>query len=119
MWNDLKELYANERRYDEAGPTSEERLRERQGLMTKEILIRICGRLDCEMSKDSDFRSPYYKEMFDYLNHFGKEIFAYLEDGEFPIHNNLAERTIRKFSETMLYIMEAMVERKWQPCMIV
>ena len=59
MWNDLKELYANERRYDEAGLTSEERLRERQGLMTKE------------------------------------------------------------FSETMLYIMEAMVERKWQPCMIV
>lgn len=72
MWNDLKELYANERRYDEAGLTSEERLRERQGLMTKEILIRICGRLDCEMSKDSDFRSPYYKEMFDYLNHLGK-----------------------------------------------
>ena len=30
------------------------------------------------------------------LNRFWKEIFAYLDDGELPIDNNLAERTIRK-----------------------
>lgn len=50
----MKELYAKERRYDEAGLTSEERLQEKQSLSTKEIQIRIRSRLDCEMSKDSD-----------------------------------------------------------------
>ena len=29
---------------------------------------------------------------------FWKEIFAYLDDGELPIDNNLAERTIRKLT---------------------
>ncbi|WP_259320040.1 IS66 family transposase, partial [Phocaeicola vulgatus] len=40
----------------------------------------------------------YYKEALNYLNRFWKEIFAYLDDGELPIDNNLAERTIRKLT---------------------
>ena len=37
-----------------------------------------------------------YKRQLNYLNRFLKEIFAYLDDGELPLDNNLAERTIRK-----------------------
>ena len=40
-----------------------------------------------------EFRSQYYTEALNYLNRFWKEIFAYLDDGELPIDNNLAERT--------------------------
>ena len=54
--------------------------------------------LDSELSKDPAFRSRYYTEALNYLNRFWKEIFAYLDDGELPIDNNLAERTIRKLT---------------------
>lgn len=63
---------------------------------TKGILIELRSLLDSELSKDSEFRSQYYTEALNYLNRFWKEIFAYLDDGELPIDNNLAERTIRK-----------------------
>ena len=65
---------------------------------TKELLIELRSLLDSEQSKDSEFRSRYYKEALNYLNRFWKEIFAYLDDGELPIDNNLAERTIRKLT---------------------
>ncbi len=96
--NILKEFFMRERKYDEAGLTSEERLRERQSLETKEHLIELRSLLDSELSKDSEFRSQYYTEALNYLNRFWKEIFAYLDDGELPIDNNLAERTIRKLT---------------------
>lgn len=57
--------------------------------------IRIRSRLDSEQSKDSEYRSQYYTEA---LNHFWDELFAFLQDGEFPIDNNLAERTIHKLT---------------------
>ena len=60
--------------------------------------IRIRSRLDCELAKDPESRSQYYTEALNYLNHFWNEIFAFLKDGEFPIDNNLAERTIRKLT---------------------
>ena len=94
----LKEFFMRERKYDDAGFTSKERLRERQGLATKELLIELRSLLDSEQSKDSEFRSRYYREALNYLNRFWKEIFAYLDDGELPIDNNLAERTIRKLT---------------------
>ena len=94
----LKEFFMRERKYDDAGFTSKERLRERQGLATKELLIELRSLLDSEQSKDSEFRSRYYREALNYLNRFWKEIFAYLDDGELPINNNLAERTIRKLT---------------------
>ena len=96
--NILKEFFMRERKYDEAGLTPKERLRERQSLETKELLIELRSLLDSERSKDSEFRSPYYTEALNYLNRFWKEIFAYLDDGELPIDNNLAERTIRKLT---------------------
>ena len=87
-----------ERKYDDAGLTPKERFQERQSLETKELLIELRSLLDSEQSKDSEFRSRYYKEALNYLNRFWKEIFAYLDDGELPIDNNLAERTIRKLT---------------------
>ena len=96
--NLLKRFFSKEHVYDEAGLTPEERLRERQSLETKELLIELHSLLDSELSKDSEFRSRYYREALNYLNWFWKEIFAYLGDGELPIDNNLAERTIRKLT---------------------
>ena len=87
-----------ERECDDAGLTPKERLRERQSLETKDLLIELRSLLDSELSKDSAFRSQYYTEALNYLNRFWKEIFAYLDDGELPIDNNLAERTIRKLT---------------------
>ena len=96
--NFLKRFFSKEHVYDEAGLTPEERLRERQSLETKELLIELRSLLDSELSKDSEFRSQYYREALNYLHRFWKEIFAYLDDGELPIDNNLAERTIRKLT---------------------
>ena len=96
--NFLKRFFSKKHVYDEAGLTPEERLQERQSLETKELLIELCSLLDSELSKDSEFRSQYYREALNYLNRFWKEIFAYLDDGELPIDNNLAERTIRKLT---------------------
>ena len=96
--NILRKFFMRERKYDDAGFTPEERLRERQSLETKGLLIELRSLLDSELSKDSEFRSQYYTEALNYLNRFWKEIFAYLDDGELPIDNNLAERTIRKLT---------------------
>ena len=60
--------------------------------------IRIRSRLESEQAKNFEFRSLYYTEDLNYLNLFWKEIFAYLDEGNFPIDNNLAERTIRKLT---------------------
>ena len=95
---DMKELFAKERQYDKAGLSPGERLKERQGLATKEVVIRIRSRLDSELSKEAEYRSPFYTKALNYLKHFWNEIFAYLQDGEFPIDNNLTERTIRKLT---------------------
>ena len=94
----LKEFFMRERRYDDAGLSPKERLRDRQSLETKELLIELRNLLDSEFSKDSEYRSQHYTETLNYLSRFWKEIFAYLDDGEFPIDNNLAERTIRKLT---------------------
>ena len=77
------------------------KIRERQSLEMKELLRtpdRIARPVGQWTVKDSEFRSRYYTEALNYLNRFWKEIFAYLDDGELPIDNNLAERTIRKLT---------------------
>ena len=56
--DDMKELFEKERSYNEAGLTPAERLKERQGMATKEIIIRIRSRLDSELANDSELRSP-------------------------------------------------------------
>ena len=94
--NILKEFFMRECKY--AGFTPKKRLRERQSLETKGLLIELHSLLDSELSKDSEFRSRYYTEALNYLNRFWKKIFAHLDDGELPIDNNLTERTIRKLT---------------------
>ena len=94
----LKWFFSKEHVYDEAGLTPEERLRERQSLETKEHLIELRSLLESELSKNSEFRSQYYTEALNYLKKFWKELFAFLGDGDLPIDNNLAERTIRKLT---------------------
>lgn len=79
-------------------PTPGERMLERQGLATKEIVIRIRSRLDRELAKAPEFRSRYYREALNYLGKFWMELFAYLDNEELPRDNNLAERTIRKLT---------------------
>ena len=93
--NILKAFFVRGRNYDDAGLTPEDRLRERQSLETKGLLIELRSLFDSELSQDSEFRSQYYTEALNYLTRFWKEIFAFLDDdGELPIDNNLAERTI-------------------------
>lgn len=81
-----------------AGLSPEERLRVRESLEVKEILIRIWSKLESKLAKGSEYRSQYCTEALNYPDRFWNEIFAYLQDGEFPIDNNLAERTIRKLT---------------------
>ena len=64
----LKEFFMRDREYDDAGLTPKERFQERQSLETKELLIELRSLLDSEQSKDSEFRSRYYKEALNYLN---------------------------------------------------
>ena len=87
-----------ERKCDDAGFTPEERLRERLSQETKALLIELRSLFESERSKDLEFRSWYYSEALNYLNRFWKEIFSYSDDGELPIDNNLADRTIRKLT---------------------
>ena len=94
----LSLFYKLEDRYDEEGISLEERGRRRQSLETKEILIRLRSRLDMELAKDETERSPYLTEALNYLDKFWDGIFAYQKDGNYPIDNNIAERTIRKLT---------------------
>lgn len=68
-----------DRKYDDAGLTPKERFQERQSLATKELLIELRSLLDSELTKDSEFRSQYYREALNYLHRFWKEIFVYLD----------------------------------------
>ena len=96
--DDLSLFYKLEDRYDEEGISPEERGRRRQSLETKEILIRLRSRLDIELAKEETERSPYLTEALNYLKKFWDGIFAYQKDGNYPIDNNIAERTIRKLT---------------------
>ena len=52
-----------DRKYDDAVLTPKERFQERQSLATKELLIELRSLLDSELTKDSEFRSQYYKKL--------------------------------------------------------
>ena len=96
--DDLSLFYKLEDRYDKEGIGPEERGRRRKSLETKEILIRLRSRLDMELAKDESERSPYLTEALNYLDKFWNGIFAYQKDGNYPIDNNISERTIRKLT---------------------
>lgn len=48
--------------------------------------------------KDEADRSPYLTEALNYPDKFRNGIFAFLKDGNYPIDNNISERTIRKLT---------------------
>ena len=87
--------YKRERQYDAEGLTPEERGRRRQDLESKEMLITLRQHLKIELDKDPSETTPYLREALNYLDKFWDNIFAFLKDGDLPIDNNLAERTIR------------------------
>lgn len=93
--DDMDRLFALERQYDKEGISPEERGRRRQGLGTKEILIRLRTNLKIELDKEDAKRSCYLTEALHYLDKFWKEITAYTKDGRYPIDNNIAEKAIR------------------------
>lgn len=96
--DDMSLFYKMEHQYDEEGISPEERGKRRQGLETKEIMIRLRARLNIALAKDESERSPYLTEALNYLHKFWNGIFAYQKDGNYPIDNNIAERTIRKLT---------------------
>ena len=96
--DDLSLFYKLEDRYDAEGISPTERGERRQSLETKEIMIRLRSNLDAEFAKEETARSPYLTEALNYLKKFWNGIFAYQKDGNYPIDNNIAERTIRKLT---------------------
>lgn len=98
FWDDMQLFYKLEDRYDEEGISPQVRGERRQSLETKEILIRLRSRLDMELAKKDEDRTPYLTEALNYLDKFWDGIFAYQKDGNYPIDNNIAERTIRKLT---------------------
>lgn len=91
----INELYALERQYDLDGITPESRGELRQGLVTKEILISLRQHLGIEKDKGSSSKTPYLTAALNYLDTFWDNIFAYIQDGSYPIDNNIAERAVR------------------------
>lgn len=98
FYEDLGLFYKLEDRYDKENLIPEERGKQRQSLETKEIMIRLRSNLDAALARDESERSPYLTEALNYLKKFWNKIFAYQKDGNFPIDNNIAERTIRKLT---------------------
>ena len=96
--DDMSLFYKLEDRYDAEGLSPEERGLRRQSLETKAIMIRLRSNLDAALSKDESQRSPDFTAALNYLNKFWDGIFAFTKDGNYPIDNNLAERTIRKLT---------------------
>ena len=96
--DDMGLFYKLEDRYDKEGISLEERGRRRQSLETKEIMMRLRMNLKIELDKADTERSPYLTEALHYLDKFWDGIFAFTKDGNYPIDNNLAERTIRKLT---------------------
>ena len=87
--------YKRERQYDAEGLTPEERGKRRQDLESKDMQITLRQYLKIELDKDPSETTPYLREALNYLDKFWNNIFAFLKDGNLPIDNNLAERTIR------------------------
>lgn len=91
----IEDLYNLERQYAKDGLTDEERGKRRQSLETKGILINLRTHLGIEKAKDSANVTPYLQKALNYLDTFWTNIFAYTQDGSYPIDNNAAERAVR------------------------
>lgn len=67
-------------------------------IMSQFLTAYLRSNLDAELAKEETDRSPYLTEALNYLKKFWNGIFAYQKDGNYPIDNNIAERTIRKLT---------------------
>lgn len=94
----ISEVYDLEDGYRLRGLSTRDITAERQGEYTGSVVRRIRNRLDEELAKDNEFRSPYMMEALHYLDRFWEGLFLYRKDGAYPIDNNLAERTVRPFT---------------------
>lgn len=93
----ISELYDLEDRYEMRGLSDEDIKAEHQGEYTENIVRRIRKRLEEEIRKDNEFRSPYMMQALNYLDNFWDGLFLYRKDGSYPIDNNLTERSVRPF----------------------
>ena len=91
----INKLYGLEWAYDEENLDIAERTIRRNSLETKSLLIDLRQHLDLELSRPVEERSGYLTEALNYLQHFWKELTAFVSDGALPIDNNIAERTVR------------------------
>lgn len=91
-------FFSQDRQSNAEGVESAERERRRKSLESKSKLIELRSSLIKDLAIPEKERTSYFTEALNYLNHFWKEIFAFLDDGTLPIDNNLAERTIRKLT---------------------
>ena len=66
----ISELYDMEDKYEMRGLSAEDIWTERQGNHTEDIVQSIRRRLDEELRKDNEYRSPYMIQALNYLDHF-------------------------------------------------
>ena len=67
----------------------------RNNLKTKEIIIKLRGKLDALLSDAHPPRGDLMEKAISYMNTFWTQLFAYLNDGSYSIDNSIAERFIR------------------------
>ena len=94
----ISELYDLEDGYERRGLSTEDIETERQGNHTEDIVRRIRKRLEEELRKDNEFRSPYMMQALNYLCHFKDRLFLYRKDGAYTVSYNLAERSVKMFT---------------------
>lgn len=90
-----KDVPSKERDYETEGLGESEKTQCRNSLETKSLLIDLRLHLDLELARSAEERSGYLTEALNYLQHFWKELTAFLLYGTLPIDNNIAERTVR------------------------
>lgn len=72
----ISRLYDLEERYRIRGLSESEITIERQGKYTEDIVQRIRSKLDIELFKDNECRSPYMMQALNYLDHFWTACFS-------------------------------------------
>lgn len=91
----MGELYGLESEYEVGRLSSEQITACRQGLKTKEIIIRLRSKLDAMLSAEHPARGDLMDKALRYLDTFWNQLFVYLKDGCYSIDNSIAERFIR------------------------
>lgn len=84
--------------YDNDGITPERRGKLWQGMVTKGGLINLRQHLVIEKDKAPSLKTPYLITALNYLDTFGDNIFAHIQEGSYPIDNNTAERAVRSLT---------------------